>query len=111
IVHTSEMFAYPIGAENGASLLTSICFAVAFWSAFRRPRREVAVTIAACFGLSLVAAVLHRYPYGGHARLSQYLAPAICLLTGSGAAHLIAKLRSGRWQLAAVRSALCACLV
>src|SRR4029079_3966405 len=26
-VHTSEMFAYPVGAENGGSLLTSICFA------------------------------------------------------------------------------------
>lgn len=111
IVHTSEMFAYPIGAENGGSLLTSICFAVALWSAFRRPQREVAVTVAAWFGISLLAAALHRYPYGGHARLSQYLAPAICLLTGSGAAFLVAKLRRVEWQMATVRIVLTACII
>jgi hypothetical protein len=111
VVHTSEMFAYPVGAENGGSLFTSICFAVALWSAFRRPRREVAVTVAAWFGLSLVAAALHRYPYGGHARLSQYLAPAICLLTGSGAALLLTKLRRVEWQMAAVRMVLVVCFL
>jgi len=111
LVHTSEMFAYPIGAENGGSLLSSICFGMALWSAIRRPRCEVAVAVVACFGLSLVAAALHRYPYGGHARLSQYLAPAICLLTGAGAALLITKLRSAKWQLATVRLALLACAI
>ena len=111
IVHTSEMFAYPVGAENGGSVLTSICFAVALWSAFRRPRREVAVTVAAWFGLSLIAAAWHRYPYGGHARLSQYLAPAICLLTGSGAALLLTKLRRVEWQIAAIRMLLFVCFV
>ena len=111
VVHTSEMFAYPIGAENGGSLLTALCFAIALWGAFRRPRREVAITIAAWFGISLLAAALHRYPYGGHARLSQYLAPAICLLTGSGAAFLLAKLRRIEWQMAAVRMVLIVCVI
>jgi hypothetical protein len=111
VVHTSEMFAYPIGAENGGSLLTALCFAVALWGAFRQPRREVAITIVAWFGISLLAAALHRYPYGGHARLSQYLAPSICLLTGSGAAFLLTKLRRPDWQMGAVRIVLIVCVI
>ncbi len=111
VVHTSEMFAYPIGAENGGSIATAFCFALALWTAFRRPDREVALTVLAWFGLSFVAALMHRYPYGGHARLSQYLAPAICLLAGAGAALLLARLREQKWQAAMARSILGVCAV
>lgn len=105
-VHTGEMFAYPVGAEHGGSILTFVCFAIALAVVFRRGRRELALTIVGWFGLSLVAAALHRYPYGSHARLSQYLAPAICLLTGIGAAWLLANLRDVRWRTAALRAGL-----
>ena len=44
------------------------------------------------FALGLVAAFLGRYPYGGEARIMQYLAPSICLLAGLGAAALLARL-------------------
>jgi hypothetical protein len=33
---------------------------------------------------------MHRYPYGGHPRFAQYLAPAICLLLGLGGSAIIA---------------------
>ncbi|HLJ11613.1 MAG TPA: glycosyltransferase family 39 protein [Planctomycetaceae bacterium] len=108
-VHTSEMFAYPLGAEHGGSTLTSICFGMALLAQFRAARREMALAIVGCFASSLIAAALHRYPYGAHARLSQYLAPAICLLTGSGAALLLARLRCS-WQKIAVRAAIAACI-
>jgi hypothetical protein len=111
VTHTSEMFAYPIGAEGGASILTSICFGVGLLALWRSRRRELAVTVLGWFGVSLLAAALHRYPYGGHARLSQYLAPGICLLTGLGAAMLAAKLRRFQWRVAAVRSALAFCAI
>jgi hypothetical protein len=110
-VHTSEMFAYPVGAEHGGSVLTSLCFAAGLWTITRRSRCEPAVAIAACFGLSLIAATMHRYPYGGHARLSQYLAPAICLLAGVGAAQLIARFRRADRQTAAVQATVVLCAV
>ncbi len=110
-VHTSEMFAYPVGAEHGGSALTALCFAAGLWTISRRSRSEPAIAITACFVLSLVAAAMHRYPYGGHARLSQYLAPAICLLAGLGAAQLIARFRRADWQAAAVQATVLLCAV
>jgi hypothetical protein len=110
-VHTSEMFAYPFGAEHGASVLTFLFFLIGFVEMLRSRRFDAAFVIGGWFGLSLVAAALHRYPYGGHARLSQYLAPAICLLTGAGGAVVVSKLRSPKWQRGAVQISLAACIV
>ena len=31
-------------------------------------------------GLNLVAAAIHRYPYGGHVRIVMHLGPIVCLL-------------------------------
>lgn len=101
-VHTGPMFAYPFGAEHGGSVLTFACFCIGLFELVRRGRRELALTIAGWFALSLIAAALHRYPYGSHARLSQYLVPAICLLTGAGAAIILARLRSAEWQTRAI---------
>ena len=42
--------------------------------------------LLAPFALALVAASLKRYPYGSEARLMQFAAPSICLLSGLGAA-------------------------
>ncbi|MGQ0637145.1 MAG: ArnT family glycosyltransferase [Planctomycetaceae bacterium] len=104
--HTSEMFAYPLGAENGGSVLTAGCFALGLWVLWHAGRREFSVVVAACFSLAFVAALLKRYPYGGHSRLVQYLAPLICVAAGAGAAHLVSLLpvagrsRAARWLLA-----------
>jgi hypothetical protein len=103
-VHTGAMFAYPVGAEHGGSVVTFFCFAIGLVAMFRQGPREVAITVVGWFALSLVAAALHRYPYGSHARLSQYLAPGICLLAGSGGALLISRLRRQDWQTMAVRA-------
>jgi hypothetical protein len=42
----------------------------------------------------LIAAALHRYPYGASCRLCQHIAPAVCLSAGMGAAVLLERIRS-----------------
>lgn len=91
--NTGFMFAYPEGGANGASVLTFIAFVVACVVFWRRGRSMVLALCLAPFGLGLVAAALHRYPYGMNARTMQYLAPAICLYAGLGSAALIARIR------------------
>jgi hypothetical protein len=48
------------------------------------------------FALNLIASLLHRYPYGGCCRLSQHLAPAVCLLAGAGVATGVTRVVSAR---------------
>jgi hypothetical protein len=88
-VHTGTMFAYPGGGRNGAStatLLAVIAGAIWLW---RQRRRGVAVLLLTPFALALAAAALRRYPYGMEARQMQFVAPAICLLSGLGTAWLL----------------------
>jgi hypothetical protein len=88
-VHTGTMFAYPGGGREGSStptLLAVIAGALWLW---RRGRRGAVVLLLVPFALALGAAVLRRYPYGVEARQMQFLAPAICLLAGLGAAWLL----------------------
>lgn len=99
--HTSHMFAYPIGGERGASVLTTLGFLLGAWTVWRSGRRGLLALCLWPFALALVAAALHRYPYGGSARFMLYLAPGICLLAGLGAAVAITWLRQPRWRHAA----------
>ncbi len=107
------MFAYPCGGDGGASILTFALFAAGVFVLCRRGRAEIAAVCLAPFGLALVAAALKRYPYGGvahgsPARVMQYLVPAICLLTGVGAAALLTRLRSAPTRRRALRVTLVA---
>jgi hypothetical protein len=99
--HTGQMMAFPIGAQDGGSVLTTFLFLVGVWHFWTAGRRDLLVLCLAPFGLGLLAAVLHRYPYGASCRLCQHLAPAICLSAGMGAAVLLERLRSAaarrRW--------------
>ncbi len=88
-MNTGPMFAYPEGGDHGASALTFLCFVTATVVLWRRRRREVLALCLAPFGLALVAAAMHRYPYGLSARTMQYVAPTICLLAGLGAAAML----------------------
>ncbi len=84
--HTSHMLAYPLGAEQGGSSLTTLLCLVGVVVLCRRRRLEVLALALLPLGLGLVAAALHKYPYGQSARIMQYAAPAICLLCGLGLA-------------------------
>lgn len=93
-VHSSHMFSYPIGGERGASALTTICVIAAGVFLWRRGRRDLLALFLAPLAVAFVASCLKRYPYGGSARTMQYIAPAVCLMAGLGAAALIALLRT-----------------
>ncbi len=105
-VHTGFMFAYPEGGARGASTLTFLAFATAGVVLVRRGRSTIAGLCLMPFLLALVAATIHRYPYGVSARTTQYAAPAICLLTGLGTAFALSKIRGdavrGRWLMGIV---------
>jgi hypothetical protein len=108
--HTGNMMAYPAGSRDGASSLTFLLVALGAWQCVRARRWELLTLCMAPFALTFVAAALHRYPYGGSARVAQHLAPAICLLAGTGAAavieHVAASARAMRWSMATVCLAL-----
>jgi hypothetical protein len=63
--------------------------AVALW---RRGQRGLVVLLTVPWGLALLAACLHAYPYGGQ-RVLVYTAPAVLLLLGAGLADTLAWLR------------------
>ncbi len=94
VTHTGDLLAIPLGGEHGAStvsFLIAACGVAALW----RQRRVLLLGLClAPAGLNLVAALMGRFPYGGHVKFSQYLAPAICMLLGAGGAMLLANRRS-----------------
>jgi hypothetical protein len=107
--HTGQLFAYPVGGDRGASLVTTICFVAGCCLLWMRGRRTLLATLTAPFGLALLASGLGLYPYGGSTRVVLYLAPTICLLAGVGAAELAAALpvpiyrrRTLFWGLASI---------
>ena len=99
--HAGNMLAYPCGGPNGASGATLILLIVGSITLIRRGNGTIAACCLAPFGVALVAAAMGRYPYGGSAcggstRFMQYLAPAICLLSGAGASAILDRIRSPR---------------
>jgi len=91
--HTGPSFAYPNGGSHGGSTATFVLFVVGAFFFFRQGRRDVLGIFLAPFALAFTAAAMHRYPYGAHVRFNLYLAPAICILAGTGAARLLGFLR------------------
>ena len=92
------MFAYPAGGDLGASSLTTGLVLVAITAYLRRGSRTILALLLMPFVLGLIAAFLGRYPYGGSARTMQYVAPAIIVMAGLGAAVLLARLPRRRWR-------------
>lgn len=89
--HAGNLMAYPVGERRGGSTATLVCAVVGVLALWRSGRRTTAAVFLAPFGLGLVAAFLGKYPYGGEARIVQYLAPSACLAAGLGMAALAAK--------------------
>lgn len=85
-VHTSELLAWPVGGARGASLFTAILAAIGVHRLIRKQDRFWGLLLLAPAGLNLIAAALHRYPYGTHVKFSMYFGPTVCLLAGWGAA-------------------------
>jgi hypothetical protein len=96
--HTSQMFAYPGGGDHGASTLTTVLVLVAIAAYWRRGSGTILALLLTPFALGLLAAALGRYPYGGSARTMQYVAPAILLMAGLGAAVLLGRVPCLNWK-------------
>ena len=108
--HTGVIFAYPLGAENGGSTLTTLACLLGAVHCWRTGRRWWLAWGAGAFALTFAAAALHRYPYGGHARLAQHLVPAILLTFAVGVGALIEALRSVEARRGALGLAIIGCL-
>jgi hypothetical protein len=89
LINTGRVMAYPVGESNGGSTVTFLLFLAGVWHCWTSGRRQLLVLLLTPFALNLFAAIIQRYPYGGCCRLSQHLAPAVCLLAGAGAASLL----------------------
>jgi hypothetical protein len=97
--HASDFLAYPVGGPRWASSATLILVVIGLWHFSRRRNFILLGLCLAPAGLHFLASALQRYPYGGHVKFSQYLAPMICCLAGAGGAQALAWL-SARPSLA-----------
>jgi hypothetical protein len=103
---TGQMTAYPIGSANGGSTLTVLLCLVGAWQWAKSRQCTWLILCTNPFFFGLVAAFMHRYPYGAAGRLSQHLAPLICIMAGLGAATIIERptwstARRWKWSCAA----------
>ncbi|MBS0262043.1 MAG: glycosyltransferase family 39 protein, partial [Planctomycetes bacterium] len=93
-VHFGEkIFAIPYAAENGGGLVCCGLCVLGAVILYRRGERGLVAVCLAMFGLTFAASVIHRYPYGGHIRLVQFLMPGVTLAVGAGAAAALECLR------------------
>ena len=90
--HTGNMLAYPIGGANGASAATLAAMTIGIAAFWRRGQRTALLLLLSPLAMGLAASGLGQYPYGGSARITQYAAPSICVLTGLGCAVLFSRL-------------------
>lgn len=100
-VHTGMMMAYPNGGHSGGStvsLLLAVVGAVVMW----RTRRPVLLLLLSPLPLMFLAAALERYPYGASARVAQHIAPAACMLIGTGIVCALRKVLGARRTIRAL---------
>jgi hypothetical protein len=90
--HASDFLAYPLGGPNWASTGTLLLCLAGLWNLTSRRQFVFLGLVFAPAGLHFLAAALQRYPYGGHVKFSQYLAPMICCLAAVGIAQCL------QWQ-------------
>ncbi|MGP0064243.1 MAG: glycosyltransferase family 39 protein [Isosphaeraceae bacterium] len=88
-IHAGSMFAYPWGGSRGASTGTLILVLIAGVVLWRRGQRTILALLLMPMGVALAVAAPKLYPYGGQARIMQYIAPAICLMAGLGLSSLL----------------------
>jgi hypothetical protein len=118
-IHTGHLFAFPHGGMAPFSGITFVCFLAGvmyFWK--RQPL--LVVLLVSPFLLNILAAAVHAYPYGAAQRISQHLAPAICILAGQGAfvlgqkllgSHRLVRFFAGAFVVGGAAYGIAACVV
>jgi hypothetical protein len=100
-VHTGMMMAYPNGGHSGGStvsFLLAVVGGVVLW----RRRRPVLLLLLSPLPLMFLAAALQKYPYGASARVAQHVAPAACLLIGTGVVCVLRRVLGSRRTIRAI---------
>jgi hypothetical protein len=87
--HASDFLAYPVGGPNWASSATLILVLAGLWRLWGRRQIVVLGLCLAPIGLHFLAALLQKYPYGGHVKFSQCHAPLICCLAAVGVLQVL----------------------
>lgn len=82
--HTGQMLAYPLGSSNGGSLATTAAVVVGLLEWKRDRQWMPLILFGTPFLLGLLVSIAGRYPYGGSGRLTQHVAPLICMAAGIG---------------------------
>jgi hypothetical protein len=87
--HTGDLLAVPLGGERGASVVSFLLVVAGVVTLARKRQHRLMALCLAPAAFNLAAAFMGRFPYGGHVKFSQYLAPAICLLIGIGGGAIL----------------------
>ena len=83
-VHAGPIFALPAGDGPVVSLVVLLFFIIGGTKLYHRKRFSVLALILSPFVLTLLAALLGKYPYGARARVVQHLVPSECVLLAIG---------------------------
>ena len=94
--HAGAMLGYPVGGPNWGSTFSLLCVVVGVAVLVRRRQGLLLGLLLAPLGLNFIAAAMHRFPYGGHARMTLFLAPAFCLLIAFGLTAALAWIEGRR---------------
>lgn len=87
--HASDFLAYPVGGPHWASSVTLVICLAGLWRLVKARQYLWLGLLLGPVSLHFLAAALQKYPYGGHVKFSQYLAPMICCLIGVGIVQLL----------------------
>ena len=87
--HTGSTFGHPVGGENFGSSATAILMIAGIWALFKRGRWQIGALLLFPLGMNFAAALLHKFPYGGHVKFSMYFAPMLNIVIGIGAAVML----------------------
>jgi len=94
--HAGAMLGYPLGGPNWGSTFSLLCVVAGVIALARRRQWLLLGLLLAPLGLNFIAAALHQFPYGGHARMTLFLAPAFCLLMAFGLTAALAWIEGRR---------------
>jgi hypothetical protein len=97
-IHAGGMLGYPVGGPHWGSTFSFLCAAVGVVVLARRRQGLLLALLLAPLALNFAAAALHRFPYGGHARMTLFLAPTFCTLISLGLSSGLAWFAAGGWK-------------
>ncbi|MGB7159192.1 MAG: glycosyltransferase family 39 protein [Tepidisphaeraceae bacterium] len=82
--------------EHGGEVVAILAI-VGAWRLWRDGQRQLLGILLAPAGLTLLAAFVHRYPFGG-SRVTVFLIPAVILLAGNGIEWICRAASETKWQ-------------